>query len=97
VGECLKVAQTRSAVRALVDVGCIDLAAQPRPPCFPGLAGDIGAVVEVHEADAHEVEFVVASGRTQALLTLSGSDVRSLGDQDLLSARSVSGIAARRG
>lgn len=59
--------------------------------------GDIGAVVEVHEADAYEVEFVVASGRTQALLTLSGSDVRSLGDQDLLSARSVSGIAARRG
>jgi len=28
------------------------------------------------------------------LLTLSGSDVRSLGDQDMLSARSVSGIAA---
>jgi acetolactate synthase regulatory subunit len=31
--------------------------------------GDIGAVVEVHEADAYEVEFVVASGRKQALLT----------------------------
>ena len=59
--------------------------------------GDIGAVVEVHEADAYEVEFVVASGRTQALLTLSGSDVRSLGDHDLLSARSVSRIAALRG
>ena len=59
--------------------------------------GDIGAVVEVHEADAYEVEFVVASGRTKALLTLSGSDVRSLGDHDLLSARSVSRIAALRG
>jgi hypothetical protein len=56
--------------------------------------GDIGAVVEVQGADAYEVEFVVASGRTQALLTLAGSDVRSLGDHDLLSARSVSGIAA---
>ena len=47
--------------------------------------GDIGAVVEAHEADAYEVEFLVASGRTQALLTLFESDVRSLGDQDLLS------------
>ncbi|MCA4904454.1 MAG: DUF4926 domain-containing protein [Rhodocyclaceae bacterium] len=64
-------------------------------PDLPGciVAGSTVQDVEVHEADAYEVEFVVASGRTQALLTLSGSDVRSLGDQDLLSARSVSGIA----
>ena len=32
--------------------------------------GDLGAIVEVYEADAFEVEFVAASGRTQALVTL---------------------------
>ena len=32
--------------------------------------GDLGAVVEVPAPDAFEVEFVAASGRTQALLTL---------------------------
>jgi len=31
-------------------------------------AGDVGAVVEVYPPGALEVEFVVASGRTKALL-----------------------------
>ncbi len=51
--------------------------------------GDLGAVVEVHAAEALEVEFVAASGRTQALLTLSFEDVRHVGDQDLIAVRSL--------
>lgn len=39
--------------------------------------GDLGAVVEVYEPDGLEVEFVTASGKTQALLTLRVGDVRS--------------------
>ena len=50
-------------------------------------AGDLGAVVHVHSAEALEVEFVTASGRTQALVTLQPGDVRLLDDDDVLSAR----------
>ena len=39
-------------------------------------AGDLGAVVEVYEPDGLEVEFVTASGKTQALVTLNVKDVR---------------------
>jgi Domain of unknown function (DUF4926) len=49
--------------------------------------GDLGAVVEVYEPDALEVEFVTASGRTAALVTLSARDVRSVADDDLVSVR----------
>jgi hypothetical protein len=51
--------------------------------------GDLGAIVELHAADAMEVEFVAASGRTQALLTLEPQDLRSVGDQDLIAVRSL--------
>ena len=51
--------------------------------------GDLGAIVELHEPNAMEVEFVAASGRTQALLTLEASDVRQVGDQDLIAVRSL--------
>jgi hypothetical protein len=51
--------------------------------------GDLGAIVEMHAPDAMEVEFVAASGRTQALLTLEASDVRQVGDQDLIAVRSL--------
>jgi hypothetical protein len=50
--------------------------------------GDLGAVVEVYEPDGLEVEFVTASGRTAALLTLSARDVRPVADDDLVSVRS---------
>lgn len=54
-----------------------------------GLAlGDLGAVVEIYEPDGVEVEFVSASGRTQALVTLKATDVRHTDDDDLLSVRS---------
>ena len=51
--------------------------------------GDLGAVVDVHEPDGLEVEFVLASGRTQALLTLNASDVRAVGDGDLIAVRDL--------
>jgi hypothetical protein len=49
--------------------------------------GDLGTVVEVYEPDALAVEFVTASGRTEALLTLGVADVRSVDDTDLVSVR----------
>jgi Domain of unknown function (DUF4926) len=52
-------------------------------------AGDLGAVVEVYEPDGLEVEFVTASGKTQALVTLSVKDVRPVQDGDLVAVRSV--------
>lgn len=50
-------------------------------------AGDLGAVVQVYGSEALEVEFVTASGRTQALQTLSVNDVRPVRDDDLLAVR----------
>jgi hypothetical protein len=57
-------------------------------------AGDLGAVVQVYEADALEVEFVTASGRTLALTTLAATDVREVRDDDLLAVRPASRPAA---
>ncbi|MBM3777804.1 MAG: DUF4926 domain-containing protein [Acidimicrobiia bacterium] len=51
--------------------------------------GDLGTVVEVYGPDAVEVEFVTASGRTQALVTLPPSAVRAVGDNDLVAVRPV--------
>lgn len=55
--------------------------------------GDLGAVVEVYEPDALDVEFVTASGKTEALLTLDVADVRSVVDTDLVSVRPYSRTA----
>ena len=52
-------------------------------------AGDLGAVGEVHSTGAIEVEFVTASGRTKALVTLNVSDVRAISDSDLIAVRSI--------
>jgi hypothetical protein len=56
--------------------------------------GDLGAIVEVLKGNAYEVEFVAASGKTQALVTLSANDIRALGDADLLSVRPLSSQAS---
>jgi len=56
--------------------------------------GDLGAVVELYEPDDLQVEFVTASGRTQALVTLKVGDVREVRDGDLISVRSVTRGAA---
>lgn len=52
--------------------------------------GDLGAVVQVYEPDGLEVEFVTASGRTEALVTLNVKDVRAVDDSDLVSVRTSS-------
>lgn len=49
--------------------------------------GDLGSVVEVYASDGLEVEFVTASGRSAALVTLNGRDVRPVSDDDLVSVR----------
>ena len=51
--------------------------------------GDLGGVVEVYEPDGLEVEFVTASGKTQALVTLNVNDLRPVQDSDLIAVRSV--------
>ena len=57
--------------------------------------GDLGAVVEVYGPDAVGVEFVAASGRTQALATLHPTDIRQVTDADLLSVRPVAAPSGR--
>lgn len=49
--------------------------------------GDLGAIVEVYGPSELAVEFVAASGRTQALVTLPPSAVRAVQDDDLVSVR----------
>ena len=49
--------------------------------------GDLGAVVQVYEPDGLEVEFVSASGKTEALVTLKDTDVRAVADGDLMAVR----------
>lgn len=49
--------------------------------------GDLGTVVGIYEPDGLEVEFVTASGRTEALLTLKVGDVRHVADADLVAFR----------
>lgn len=52
-------------------------------------AGDLGAIVEVLGPEAYKVEFVTASGRTQAILTLTPADLRLADDHDLVAVRPV--------
>jgi hypothetical protein len=49
--------------------------------------GDLGAVVEIYSSDAMDVEFVTASGRTQALITVRPSDIREVAADDLVAVR----------
>jgi len=51
--------------------------------------GDLGAIVEIYGPNAFEVEFVAASGRTQALVTLAADDLRHVDDHDLISVRTL--------
>ena len=52
-------------------------------------AGDLGAVVGFHGQDGVEVEFVRASGQTKALVTLRNTDLRSVGETDMLAVRTA--------
>jgi len=55
-------------------------------------AGDLGAIVQVYDGEALEVEFVTVAGRTQALRTLPVTDVRALADDDLPAVRLTTGM-----
>jgi hypothetical protein len=57
-------------------------------------AGDLGAIVLVLDSDNVEVEFVTASGRTEALRTLRAADLRPVRDDDLLAVRQASARGA---
>lgn len=53
--------------------------------------GDMGAVVNIYDnGKAAEVEFLTATGRTVALLTLNPSDVRRVKKNDILHVRGFS-------
>jgi hypothetical protein len=56
-----------------------------------GLArGDVGTVVHVYDDGvAYEVEFILASGETVAVLTLESDDVRPRGGKEILHTRSL--------
>jgi len=56
--------------------------------------GDLGTIVELHAPAAFIVEFVAASGATQALVTLTPSDIRAVADDDLVAVRPVSARAS---
>ena len=55
------------------------------------LAGDIGAIVEVHTipTPGYDVEFVNPDGATPALLTLAPHQVRRLTPTDVLTTRQI--------
>ncbi|MSO45188.1 MAG: DUF4926 domain-containing protein [Acidobacteria bacterium] len=56
--------------------------------------GDLGTVVELHAPSAFIVEFVAASGATQALVTLTPPDIRAVADDDLVAVRPISARAS---
>jgi Domain of unknown function (DUF4926) len=57
--------------------------------------GDLGTVVDVYDHETVEVEFVTASGRTKALVTLRATDIREVGDDDLVTVRPVGPLLGR--
>lgn len=55
-------------------------------------AGDIGAVVFVHEGDAgFEVEFVTLDGATSKVVEVTASQVRPVSPREVPHARSLAG------
>ncbi len=76
--------------REIMGVKIFDTVVLERDLTAHGLKkGDIGAVVELYEPDGIEVEFVMGSGKTQALVTLRLQDVRSIKDSEILAVRSL--------
>jgi hypothetical protein len=51
--------------------------------------GDVGAVVHVYSPTSLEVEFVTATGHTQAVVMLDTDQVRPVGSKDLLAVRQL--------
>jgi len=59
--------------------------------------GDLGTMVERYGPDSVGVEFVAASGRTQALVTLHPADLRAVADDDLVAVRPAHAAPRRDG
>ena len=55
--------------------------------------GDLGAVVEIYEPDGVEVEFVTASGKTQAVVTLKLEDIRKIEPGDMIAVRRLQPVS----
>ncbi len=50
--------------------------------------GDVGTVVHLYsDGEAFEVEFVTAEGKTVALITLAHTDIRHIGNKEILHVR----------
>jgi hypothetical protein len=62
-------------------------------PEFGLKRGDLGAVVHLYAPDGLEVEFVTASGQTEALVRVTTTDVRPVEANDLVSVRPFSRTA----
>ena len=58
-------------------------------PAHRLVRGDLGAVVHVYPPDGLEVEFVSASGRTEAVVTLTAADVREVRETDIIAVRDL--------
>jgi hypothetical protein len=59
-------------------------------PEFGLRVGDLGTIVAIYEPDGLEIEFIKASGETQAVLTLTETDVRPIKSDDIMSVRPLS-------
>jgi hypothetical protein len=55
-------------------------------------AGDVGVAVMVHPGGGYEVEFVSASGRALAVLTLGASDLRPMSGTEILHVRDLEAV-----
>lgn len=75
----------RNMKRRLKLLDCVVLVREL--PEFSLRAGDLGTIVAIYEPDGLEVEFVKASGQTQAVLTLTEADIRAIKADDIVSVR----------
>lgn len=55
-------------------------------------AGDVGAVVGLHEGGGYEVEFGSATGGTLAVLTLTDTDLRPMSGAEILHVRDLASL-----
>jgi len=69
-------------------LGCVVLIKEL--PEFGLRVGDLGTIVAIYDPDGLEIEFVKASGETQAVLTLTEADIRAIEADDIISVRPLS-------
>jgi len=59
-------------------------------PEFGLRVGDLGTIVAIYHPNGLEIEFMKASGETQAVLTLTEADIRPIKADDIMSVRPLS-------